>query len=262
MSIFEKSQETPDTKNPEQNANTQVSTSEPSLTDLLSGIKNEKGEQKYASTEEALKGAAHAQQYIQSQNTKMSEMETKLEELRTELEKRKSVEDAITGLSASQEKEEHQPTGLDEQAVMALLAKREQDKQKGSNLQKVENYLLQQYGEKAQQEVQRVANDLGISPERIGELSQESPDLVIKQLFKQTIPNQFSVNSSVNTEVLGQQQPNLIKANDKSVLAGSTSREIMQEINNSKQMVEDLEKAGMTVDDLSKPSNYFKYFAQ
>jgi hypothetical protein len=263
MSLFKENQETPDNEKSQENGNTENVSSDNPLTDLLKEIKNERGEQKYASTEEALKGAAHAQQHIQTQNNKVSELENEIQSLREELQKRKSVEDAITDLSASQGSKENQPTGLDEQAVLALLAKREKDSQRQSNLQKVESYLIQQYGDKAKQEVQRIAGELNISPEKIGELSEESPDLVIKQLFKgnQSQPNSFT-NNSINTEMINQQQKTLIKANDKSVLAGATPNEIKNEFENSKQMIQDLDKMGMSVDDLSKPSNYFKYFAQ
>jgi vacuolar-type H+-ATPase subunit I/STV1 len=201
QSVFDKPNETPTQETP-------VTT--PASTDVfanqLSQIKNDKGEPKYASVDEALKGAAHAQTHIQELTAKLAELETTSSTYKSELEKRQSVEETLARLtSQSQEKENTTPPqGLDEgkvqQLIQAQLTASQQQTVADANVKNVNDTLIKQYGEKAGEQVRAKAKELGLSVERLQEMSKEAPKAVL-QLFNITQSSKTS-NTSYGGELV------------------------------------------------------------
>lgn len=210
------------------------------FTDQLQAIKNEEGKPKYNSVEEALKGAQHAQEYIAQLKSEQAKRDEELNALRQELEKRQSVEEVVQKLTASQEQdaqETPQSQGLDEQTLEKLISERLEQtltaKQKQdaalANSSRVNQALLEQFGEAsaAQKAVQEKAQSMGITPERLGELASESPDLVLSLFNSSTKPSSTAPafaggqRSSLNDEPKGQE----LERPSKSLLVGATSRE-------------------------------------
>src|SRR5690348_4083886 len=123
--------------------------------DLLKSIKNEAGEQKYKSLDDALVALQHSQEYIPSLKTTLSQREEELGRIKAELEKRASIEEVVSRLAAKQtDKDGLPPTagGLDEQAFAKLVEQqimhsRAQEAAK-SNQERVQKILFKKFGDK------------------------------------------------------------------------------------------------------------------
>ncbi len=221
----------------QENTPTDVNTQ---LAHLLGSIKNERGEQKYDSLPKALEGLTHAQQYIPELKSQLSTKDQEIERLRAELAQRESVEDVVSRLTAkNQPQEQDKPpvaSGLDEGAVMKLLeqmiGKREQESAAQANLRQVEKSLTDKYGEKAREVIQAQAKELGLSQEDFKQWAQRSPAAVLKLFNASHSVTSKTTTSSINIPPIQTHQEPL-KAPEKSLLAGATSREqtdYMQEI--------------------------------
>src|SRR6478735_4009358 len=100
--------------------------SEQTAADLLAAIKNDKGEQKYRSELEALKGLANSQAHIQTLEQEARQREEELAQLREKAIKAQSLEEVIERLTANKEQkpsgQETTATGsLSEEAVANLV---------------------------------------------------------------------------------------------------------------------------------------------
>lgn len=210
------------------------------LADLLKGIKNERGETKYDNLPKALEGLAHAQQYIPELKSQLSQKDQELERLRAELAQRSSVEDVVSRLTAkNQPQEQGTPpaaSGLDESAVMQLVQKlmgqREQETQAQANMRQVEKALTDKFGDKAREVIQAQMKETGLSSEDFKSLASRSPAAVLK-LFNASMgtPSKPTIGSMNIPPTRVEQEP--LKAPERSLLAGATSREqtdYMQEI--------------------------------
>ena len=156
--------------------------------DPLASILNENGEPKYKTVDDALKALAHSQAFIETLKTEKSTVESELNTLRESASKAATIEEVLKKLSAKDEPEapkvETPPVGgLSEEAVAELvrsqLAGLESAKAQATNVEKVQNTLKQKFGEKTVEVVRAKAQELGITPEKLGELSSSSPDLVL-----------------------------------------------------------------------------------
>lgn len=198
--------------------------------DPLASILNEHGEPKYKTVDEALKALAHSQAFIETLKTEKSITESELATLREQATKNSSIEEVLKKLAAKDEPEapkvETPPVGgLSEEAVAELvrnqLANLESAKAQEANVAKVQNTLTQKFGEKTVETVRAKAKELGITPEKLGELSASSPDLVLS-LFaaKHSVaPTTNSFNLPNSTPKTGVERPT------KSLLLGATSKD-------------------------------------
>lgn len=176
------------------------------FSDQLKSIVNENGEQKYTSVDEALKGLSHSQQYIPQLQSQLSEKDAELATLREELSKRQSVEDVVSRLTA-QKQEASEPiaapqqpvdNSLNEEAVLNIVAQYSQQQQAASvavnNQKLVSDTLEQKFGTKAGEVVAAKASELGLTPERIGQIASESPAAALA-MFGQTSVDTKPVNT-------------------------------------------------------------------
>lgn len=218
---------------PQETPAQQPSSQESALADQLKGIVNENGEPKYSTVEEALKGAAHAQQYISELKGKLSEFESKYTETQQELSKRESIEEVVARLTASNQDQGSQETpapqqGLDEatlaKLVEAQITQREQLSKAKQNESLVNSELQSKFGEKASEVVQLKAKELGISVQRVKELSQESPQAVLA-LFGASQSKQGATPTLGSQRLPDRPQEDVLERPTKSLLAGATSKE-------------------------------------
>lgn len=259
MSIFDK--EVGSEETPQQPTQPQVQpnegSNEPSpastqndFADLLGVVVNDKGEPKYSSVPEAMKGLVHSQEHIKR-------LESEMSTLRAELEKRASVEDALSQLTPKQEEPAEQPPkGLSMEDVNALLEQREQQKVVKSNTQTVVQAVQAKFGEKAEEVFYGKAKELGMTNEQFNQLAAQSPNAVLA-FFNTAAPTSSAVNqSSINTAGLqpkkdevptvrfnGEERIQLTRP-ERSVLAGATSRDLMEEAARHKNAV--FKKYGIT----------------
>lgn len=143
---------------------------------LLTGIKNERGEPKYANVNEALKGAAHAQEFI-------NKLKAEQEELRKQL---KSQEELVRMLKPEQEQEQAPaaqqeiPQGLTPEQVLELVEQREQQKVADSNMAKVKAAMHSQFGAQYGETLKAKTSELGLTPELVDNMAKTSPEALLK----------------------------------------------------------------------------------
>lgn len=154
--------------------------------DLLKNIKNENGEQKYKSIEDALVALDHSQKYIPELKSQLTGTQQQLEEMRNEMNKFSGIDETVQRLLAQQQSSADTPpvtSGLDEQAVMKLvqasLQQNKQLEQTEANLRKVNDSLLSKYGDKTVEVLDAKAAELHTTRQALGELSKQNPDLVL-----------------------------------------------------------------------------------
>jgi AraC-like DNA-binding protein len=208
--------------------------------EYLARIKNEDGLQKYASVEDALTGALHAQEYISEVKPKLSAYEQQVEELKQELEKRMSVEDAMERLASRKEELQTSNPGLTREDVQAILRAEEQEKVFKQNRQEVSAALIKFYGEgeKASQAIQEKSKELGLSLDDISQLAAKSPTSTMKLLgLEETLRSKPSSQGSLNSEALAQHNSQNPVKKDKSLLGFKKTSDLVQAVRNAREEV-------------------------
>lgn len=161
--------------------------SEPnSLDALLANIKNENGEQKYKSLEDALKALDASQRYIPELKNQLTGAINEVEGLKTQVSKFSNIEETVQRLLAQDQNRGSDPppvAGLDEQAVIKLVQQSLQSAKAAdvaeSNFKLVNEALVKKYGDKAVETVTSKAAELGTTPKALQELASQNPQLVL-----------------------------------------------------------------------------------
>lgn len=248
------------------------------LATLLAEIRNESGVQKYNSVEDALKGAAHAQSYIATLKQEKEEAERRLQEAtRTateaqgQLTEQQQIKASIAELSQKLNNKTNETTGkvytAEEIAelVNSQLTQRDVATSAKKNQETVVSQLRSKFGDKAEEQYNAAATDLGLTVAEMNALAAKSPKVVLKALgiaeqqahrSTQFVPGQ----SAVNTAGFQPNQESFVGRNKDKLRIGASNQEIGAESHRAKQMVAELEANGMSIDDLTIPKNYFKLF--
>lgn len=243
------------------------------LATMLSAIRNEKGEQKYKTVEDALNALKHSQEYIPNLKQTLEQQARELEEARKAAEQISELRKTVEALTSNKPAEQNTPvSGITEDKVTDLvqqvLAQTEQKKSAQQNIQVVTSKMIEKFGDKAEEAFYQKAKELGIEVAEINSLAAKSPKLVLNLMGIQdtVVPNQNSrqstPNSSINTSGMAPAVESYIGRNKNPVIVGATSRELMEEAQRARRMVEELNEKGLSLDELTKPSNYFKYFTK
>lgn len=236
------------------------------LQDLLSQIKNENGEPKYKSVRDALVGLSHAQSFIQTLRTEKSQVEQERDSLKTTAEKVAELEKFVQQLTQREQQQTPAPQGLSEEAVARLvestLTKKQQDDVAKQNLASVVNVVSKEFGDKAEEVFYAKAQEIGLSRAEINALAARTPQAALKLIgVTQTTSSSVSPNkTTVNTTSFEPTAQTYIGRNTKKLEVGATASELMEETLASRKMVDELAQKGMSINDLTKPSNYFKFF--
>lgn len=164
---------------------------QPTLEDMLKGIVNENGEQKYKTLEDAIRALDHSQKYIPELKSQLSGYNNKVSELEAKVAQFGNIEDTVQRLLAQKtETTQATPaatTGLDEQAVMRLVQQSLEQRSAAdvaeANFKLVNKSLIEKYGDKTTEVVAAKARELGTTPEALVELSKTSP-AVVQSLFQ------------------------------------------------------------------------------
>lgn len=159
--------------------------------DQLAAIKNEKGEQKYATPEDALKALQHSQEYIPQLKSQLAEKEALLTEALVKLEASKKVEELLASKPA-QEDPTSQASGLNEEAISNLLEQKLQalkaQEQQEANYNTVVKTLTDKFGDGVGKAIQDKAAEFGYKPSELGELAKQNPKLVLSLFGTQSQP--------------------------------------------------------------------------
>lgn len=220
-----------------------------SLDDLLAAIKNEKGEQKYASQEDALKALASSQEFITqllAEKKQQAEEIAKSREYASRVDSIEEVMKKLTAQSDAPKPSDPPPAGLTQEAVAELVKKTlEQSKaqdQASKNFNDVQNSLKTKFGDKVREVVAAKAAELGTTPDKLGELATTSPAMVLA-LFNspKSAPSPTPAGSY---KLPSAPKPNLVPAPAKSVLLGGTDRAQKEHMLEHKKAI--YEKLGVT----------------
>jgi len=175
---------------------------------------------KFKTMDDFVKGYEHSQTFVDQLKAENADM-------RSELEKASSVEDLVTRIEASRQKDngDHrnttgQDTALDEASVQKLIAdqvtsevtRRERERSASQNEQHANDKLVEAMGgslDKAKEAVKSAANDLGVSVDYLRQQAQTSPTAFLRLVQSGSnstsgiSPSQAGASrTSVNTESL------------------------------------------------------------
>lgn len=243
------------------------------LATLLGSIKNERGEPKYKTVEEALNALRHSQEFIPTLKNKNEELERKVGELSQSVTKLTELERVVQELTQNKGTAEPTPqAGLSEEQVAELVArtlsKTQQEAIQKTNLQTVADKVKSKFGDKAEEAFYGRAAELGMSREEFNALAARTPKAVLKLVgIEDTAspapaPSGFRQPAGINTEGLTPAQDSALGRNTKRIMLGATTEDLRQETSQAKKLVEELEAAGMSINDLTNPKNYNKFFGK
>lgn len=270
-SIFnqDNQQATPANTNSGDSNNTATPQNNQPFADLLGSIKNESGQPKYGNTEEALKALKHSQEFIPQLKQENQTLKSELDSLRAQVEKLKGVEAVVERLTSQNSNASTNAPTMDENAIAELvqrtLSKRDVEALQKANVTSVVQSLQSKMGSEAEKVFYTKAQELGMSVQQMNALAATSPKAVLNLFGIQDneVPKVNSpspVKPGENTAGFQPKQDSFIGRNTKRLEVGATSREELEELNASRKMLDELHQQGMSVEDLVKPSNYFKIF--
>jgi hypothetical protein len=239
------------------------------LENLLTQIKNERGEQKYKSVEDALNALKHSQEYIPQLNQRLQQTEAELEAARTAAARVAEVEATVAKLLNREPAPAATPAAVPEdkiaELVQATLQRTRAQETAAENQKKVVQAVMTKFGADADKVFYGKANELGFSVDQMNNLAATNPKAVLSLLgLTEPAPSQNSgvpsPKSGINTDGFQPQQTSFIGRNTKGILVGATSRDVLEESRAARQMVDELHSQGKTVHDLTDPKVYFKVF--
>ena len=150
--------------------------------DLLATIVNENGEPKYKSTEEALKGAAAAQDHIKNLESELA----KLRDKGNASDKLDELIDVVKQSKGSGKGDEENTSTLKPEDVLGIVKDYISDSKaaesRESNINTVVNTFKTRYGKDASEKLYGKAEDLGFSKEEINRMIASNPNAALKVL--------------------------------------------------------------------------------
>lgn len=260
---------TPPQNQPQDGSNVPNTSVNQPYADLLLSIKNERGEPKYKSVEDALKGLQNAQQFIPTLQAEKAAADAELARLREEANRIKALEETVKALTTQQPPQAATPApGIDESKIAELvnrtLTQNQQEQLAKSNIGAVVNTLQQKFGAEAEKKFYEKASEMGMTVVEMNTLAAKSPKAVLTMLgvTEQAAPSKgiTPTTSTVNTSGFQPQQNTFVGRNPKPTLVGATTQDVMQETHNARKMVDELHAQGKSVHDLTDPKQFFKIF--
>lgn len=273
-SIFNGSQssDTPANQNNSGGSNSTNSQSSDAVAHLLGSIKNEKGEQKYKTLEDAMKALQHSQNYIPELTSKLSQQEQELKDARAEASRIAELERSVLALTqpnngnaATTANSSVSEEAIAEIVTRTLTRAQQADIQK-KNVSDVVSAMQSKFGAEAEKVFYTKAQELGMTVQEFNAMAARTPKAVLELIgVKPTAqPSQgqpgSSTQSSVNSGAFAPAQQSFIGRNKTPTLIGATSKDLMNESQAAKKMVEELHAQGKSVHDLSDPKVYMTYF--
>lgn len=243
------------------------------LTNLLSGIKNERGEPKYKSLKDALVGLQNAQEYIPDLKQTLINKDIEIEKLRAEAKRVADLEDAVRKLTERGNDNGTPPKSISDQDIAELvnrsldssLAQRDAIATQKQNIKTVVDALQSTFGADAEKTFYDKATELGMTVQEFNALAAKSPKMVLSTLGVQTKqPTQpfKPTEGSVNSHGFTPPTDSFVGRNKTPTLVGATTQDLREESRKANQMVDELHKAGKSVHELTDPKVYFKHFGK
>lgn len=243
------------------------------LTNLLSGIKNEKGEQKYKTLKDAIVGLQNAQEYIPDLKQTLLNKDIEIERLRSEAKKVSDLEESVRKLTDRGFDNGTPPKSISEQDIAELvnrsldqsLSQRDAVATQKQNIKAVVDALQSTFGADAEKKFYDKATELGMTVAEFNALAAKSPKMVLSTLGvqnKQPTQPFTPTQGSVNTQGFTPPTDSFVGRNKTPSLIGATTQDLRDESRKANQMVDELHKAGKSVYELTDPKVYFKHFGK
>lgn len=238
---------------------------------MLQSIKNEKGEPKYKTVEDALKALQHSQTYIPTLTDEKKRLEQELEEARLQSAKVSELEATVARMLSNSQNSSGNPApaSIDESKIEELvnrtLTKTKAQEDAATNTKLVIQAVASKFGAKSEEVFYAKAAELGMSKAEINQLAATRPKAVLSLLGIQdtVVPNtsrQSTQATAINTSGLVPKTDTFIGRNKEPAIVGATTNQLNEENARSRKMVEELHAAGLSVHDLTDPKVYFKHF--
>ena len=238
------------------------------LDTMLASIRNENGEQKYRTVEDAIKALAHSQSYIPQLRTELDSTKAALAAAQAERDRIAELERTVQQLTQNNSPAATPPAGLSEEQVALLVTKTltqtQQAQIQKENLNSVVEAVKKSFGDKAEEVFYSKAKELGMSVEEVNALAAKTPKAVLTLLGVSTAPemNRSAPSSGLNSNAFQGNPAGTIGINTKPIMLGSTTDELRQEGAASRKMVEELHAMGLDTYALTDPKMYRKYFGK
>ncbi len=234
------------------------------LTTLLGTIKNERGEPKYKTVQEALKALQHSQEYIPTLKQTTAELEARLQEVSGKAAKVEQLEAAVLELTQrfSQGGSTNAPAITEEQIadlVNRTLTRTQQAAVAEQNAKTVVTKMSEAFGDKAEEVFIKKAKELGMSVAEFNAMASRTPQAVL-QLVGAGTSRETTPLTSINTSGYQPKPDTKIKRNQTTALTGATTQDLINESRESRALVDELHAQGLTMHDLSDPKVYRKVF--
>ena len=198
--------------------------------DQLSTITNEDGKQKYDTVDKALEALKHSQDFIPTLQQEKAALETQVAQLSEQVAQNKGVQDVVNELTNRQNEQQtdtSQPASFTAEDVAKLvdqqLNRRTQADTQKANATQVHEALVAQFGTEASAKVAAKAKELGTTPEQLGTLAADSPNMVLA-LFGNTAKQAGGTQTSYNFDTTPREEGRL-KSPEKSLMYGATNKE-------------------------------------
>lgn len=236
------------------------------LVNLLAAIKNPDGQPKYRTVEDALNALKHAQEFIPTLQNQVAQRDTELATARAEAARIAELENTLKTLTEQRNTPSTPASTISESRIAELvqsqLAQVQQQQSKAENQRSVADKLAQTFGAKAEEVYNAKAAENGMTVAEFNELAARTPKAVLKLvgITGEPTPNANPTPSSINTTGFQPSPDSFVKRNDKSLSFGTTTQDLQMESLNARKMVDELHSQGLSVDDLTKPSVFFKVF--
>ena len=272
-SIFSNTDSGVPTPNTDNVSNVVNAPNDSELTNLLSGIKNERGEQKYKTLKDAIVGLQNAQEYIPDLKQTLLNKDIEIERLRAEAKKVSDLEESVRKLTDRSFDTGTPPKSISEQDIAELvsrsldnsLSQRDAIATQKQNIKVVVDALQASFGADAEKKFYDKATELGMTVAEFNALAAKSPKMVLSTLGvqgKQPTQPFTPTQGSVNSQGFTPPTDSFVGRNKTPSLIGATTQDLRDESRKANQMVDELHKAGKSVYDLTDPKVYFKHFGK
>ena len=236
--IFNKGQESQD-QSAQQNAAADPAASQAApdaaFADQLMKIRNEKGEPKYASVNDALIALQNAQSHIAT-------LEQENAQYRDQVTQSKTIEDIMATLDGTNQNDQNDnsessvSTENIKNLVEGVISQRERQMLETQNINTVASKLGEMFQDKAEEKYISMAKEKGLSVEQMNTLASVSPKAVLDMFSSyQKGTSTKNVTSSVNTDGFSQQKP---APEVKSVMYGASTKDVLAQWRNTGELVQ------------------------
>lgn len=243
---------------------------DPAIANLLTEIKNERGEPKYKTLQDALVALKHSQEYIPQLTNTLKQKDEELNSLKGTVDKLSEIEKTVQLLTQKQNDAPTSAPVVNEETIAELvtrtLTKTQQEAVAKTNVTTVVEAMKAKFGAEADKVFYGKAEELGMSREDFNALAARTPKAVLKlvglDMPASAQPSGAPNTNAVKTEGFTPRTDSKVGRNTTTVSIGATTQELHAERENAKAMVEELHAKGMSVHDLTDPKVYFKTFGK